>query len=87
MYIYTIAAVVKSSLKAALEGKGPPTREEEVEGKKMQINPAYLPIERMSNQSLEHQYMNITLHVAPPDDVEEHTELQDNPAYLSIEMC
>ena len=35
-------------VKAGPEGKGPPTREEEVEGEKMQANPAYLPIEMMS---------------------------------------
>ena len=34
------------SVKAGLEGKGPPTREEEEEeGEKLQANPAYLPIE------------------------------------------
>ena len=38
----------RDSVKAALEGEGPPTGEEEVEGEKMQANPAYLPIERMS---------------------------------------
>ena len=36
---------MKSSIKAGPEGEGPPTREEEEEGEKMQANPAYQPIE------------------------------------------
>ena len=75
-----------SSVKAGLEGEGPPTKEEEEEGEKMQANPAYLPIEMMSYKSQRHQYMNVQL--APPDTgvVEEQVKMQTNPAYLPIEM-
>ena len=38
---------------------GPPTREEEEEGEKMQANPAYLPIE-MSYKSQESKYINVS---------------------------
>ena len=54
----------------------------EEEGEKMQAKPANLPIE-MSYKPQEQQYMNVGL--AQPD-TEEHTKLQDNPAYVSIEM-
>ena len=56
---HCIAAVVKASLKAAPEEEGPPTREKEEEGQKMQANPAYLPIEMMSYKSQETKYINI----------------------------
>ena len=44
-YPFCMGAVIKTSFKAAPEGKGPATKEEEVEREKMQANPAYLPIE------------------------------------------
>ena len=47
------------SVKAGPEGEEPPTREEEVEGEKMQANPAYLPIE-MSYKSQESKYINVS---------------------------
>ena len=47
------------SVKAGPEGEGPPTREEEEEGEKMQANPAYLPIE-MSYKSQESKYINVS---------------------------
>ena len=47
------------SVKAGPEGEGPPTREEEEEGEKMQANPAYLPIEMMSYKSQESKYINV----------------------------
>ena len=76
---------MKSSIKAGPEREGPPTREEEEKGEKMQANPAYMPIE-MSFKLQGDQYMNVQL--VPPDttDVEEQTKLQANPAYLPIEM-
>ena len=49
---------------------------------KMQAKPAYLPIE-ICYKSQEQQYMNVGL--AQPV-TEEHTKLQANPAYVSIEM-
>ena len=79
--------MIKTSVKAAPEEQEPPTRgEEEVEGGKMQANPAYLPIEMTSHESQGQQYINVEL--APPDvaDAEERTKLQANPAYLPIEM-
>ena len=48
-----------NSVKACPEGEGPPTREEEEEGEKMQANPAYLPIE-MSYKSPESKYINVS---------------------------
>ena len=64
------------SVKAGPEGERPPTMKEEEE------DPANLPIE-MCYKSQEQQYMNVGL--AQPD-TEEHTKLQDNPAYMPIEM-
>ena len=46
------------SVKAGPEGEGPPTME--VEGEKMQANPAYLPIEMMSYKSQESKYINVS---------------------------
>ena len=46
------------SVKAGPEGEGPPTREEEEEGEKMQANPAYLPIE-MTYKSQDSKYINV----------------------------
>ena len=46
------------SVKAGPEGEGPPTREEEEEGEKLQANPSYLPIE-MSYKSQESKYINV----------------------------
>ena len=46
--------------KAGPEGEGPPTREEEMEGEKMQANPAYLPIEMNSCKSQESKYINVS---------------------------
>ena len=67
---FRVAAVMKATFKAAPKVEGPSTREEEEAGEKMQANPAYLPIEMMSYESQEHQYIN----VPPPDAaaVEEH---------------
>ena len=86
---FRVAAVMKATFKAAPKVEGPSTREEEEEeeaGEKMQANPAYLPIEMMSYESQEHQYINVKL--PPPDAaaVEEHPKLQASPAYLPIEM-
>ena len=78
--------MVKASLKAAPEEEGPPTREKEEEGQKMQANPAYLPIEMTSHESQGQQYINVTLAPSDVADAEEHTKLQANPAYLPIEM-
>ena len=47
------------SIKAGPEGEGPPTREEEGEGEKMQANPAYLPIE-ISYKLQESKYINVS---------------------------
>ena len=47
------------SVKAGPEGKGPATKEEEVEGEKIQANPAYLPIE-MSYKPQESKYINVS---------------------------
>ena len=44
------------SVKAGPEAEGPPIREEEEEGEKMQANPAYLPVE-MSYKSQESKSM------------------------------
>ena len=79
--------MVKDSFKAAQEEEKPPTGEEEVEGEKMQANPAYLPIDMTNYESQGHHYMNVKL--VPPDaaDAQEHTKLQANPAYLPIEMA
>ena len=84
--LYCATAVLKSSVKANLDGEGPPAlEEEEEEGEKMQANPAYLPIE-MFYTSREGQYLNVMM--APPDtDVaEDHTKMWASPAYLPIEM-
>ena len=43
-----------------LKGEGPPTREEAVEGEKMQANPAYLPIQMMSYNPQESKYINVS---------------------------
>ena len=51
--------MIRPSVKADPEGKGPTTREEEEEGEKMQANPAYLPIE-MSYKSQENNYINVS---------------------------
>ena len=58
MGIFCVASVIKFSVKAGPEEEGPPTREEEEEGEKMQANPAYLPIE-MSYKSQESKYFNV----------------------------
>ena len=78
--------MIKPSVKATPVEQEPPTREEEVEGEKMQANPAYLPIEMTSHESQGHQYMNVMLAPLGAADAEEHTKLQANPAYLPIEM-
>ena len=72
--------MVKASFKASPKGQEPPTREEVVDGERMQANPAYLPIEMTSYELHEHQYMYMKLAAA---DAEKHTKLQ---AYLPIEM-
>ena len=87
VYIVHMHAVMKSSVKADLDGEEPPTREEEEEEReKMQANPAYLPIEMCYNLQERQLYLNVMM--APPDtDVaEDHTKIQANPAYQSIEM-
>ena len=48
------------SVKASPQGEGPPTREEAVEGEKMQANPAYLPIQMMSYNPQESKYINVS---------------------------
>ena len=51
--------MIKSSVKADLDGEGPPAlKEEEEEEEKMQANPAYMPIE-MSYMSQESMYINV----------------------------
>ena len=78
--------MIKSSVKADLDGEGPPAlEEEEEEGEKMQANPAYVPIEMFYN-SQERQYLNVMM--APPDTdaAEDLTKMWASPAYLPIEM-
>ena len=60
-FLFCVASVIRPSVKAGPEGKGPPTseEEEEEEGGKMQANPAYLPIE-MSYKSQESKYINVS---------------------------